>query len=46
MPAWEGHGLVGGVAELTVTRCLDYKKVASVFLAEVPIDDRVSLYAR
>jgi apolipoprotein N-acyltransferase len=36
----------GGTGELAVSQWHEYKKVAGVLLATVPIDDRASLYAR
>ena len=36
----------GGAAELPVSQWHEYKKVPGVLLAVIPIDDRVSLYAR
>jgi apolipoprotein N-acyltransferase len=36
----------GGTAALPVSQWHEYKKVAGVLLATVPIDDRISLYAR
>jgi apolipoprotein N-acyltransferase len=36
----------GGTEELPVSQWHDYKKVAGVLLATVPIDERVSLYCR
>lgn len=35
-----------GTAELPVSQWHEYKKVAGVLLATVPVDDRISLYAR
>jgi apolipoprotein N-acyltransferase len=36
----------GGTGELSASQWHDYKKVAGVLLATVPLDDRASLYAR
>lgn len=36
----------GAAAELPVSQWHDYKKVAGILLATVPIDDRMSLYCR
>jgi apolipoprotein N-acyltransferase len=36
----------GGTAELPLSGWHDYKKVGGILLANIPLDDRVSLYAR
>jgi apolipoprotein N-acyltransferase len=46
VPVWEVPGEPRPVRALPVSRWGDYKKVAGVLLATVPIDTRASLYAR
>jgi apolipoprotein N-acyltransferase len=43
---WEVSMPHGESAELPLSQWHEYKKVAGVLLADVPIDDRMSLYAR
>jgi apolipoprotein N-acyltransferase len=45
-PVWQVPGEAGAVRALPVSRWREYKKVAGVLLATVPIDTRASLYAR
>ncbi|MHB1425237.1 MAG: apolipoprotein N-acyltransferase [Gemmataceae bacterium] len=43
---WEVQAQRGAAAELPVSQWHEYKKAAGVLLATMPIDDRISLYAR